>query len=114
MLKKDNPALSLATVYNSVEALCGAGLLRRINVDDNGCGVPAEIQDRIFERGFSTKTEKKENHGIGLDSVNTIIKNCKGIIEIDSAVGEGTSISIRINQKRWVLSPENIAGEKEQ
>lgn len=86
----------------------------RINVDDNGCGVPAEIQDRIFERGFSTKTEKKENHGIGLDSVNTIIKNCKGIIEIDSAVGEGTSISIRINQKRWVSSPENIAGEKEQ
>ena len=86
----------------------------RINVDDNGCGVPAEIQDRIFERGFSTKTEKKENHGIGLDSVNTIIKNCKGIIEIDSAGGEGTSISIRINQKRWVSSPENIAGEKEQ
>ena len=42
-LKKDNPALSLATVYNSVEALCGAGLLRRINVDDNESRYDADM-----------------------------------------------------------------------
>ncbi|QTQ14201.1 GHKL domain-containing protein [Treponema parvum] len=79
----------------------------RINVDDNGSGIPTEFQDKIFNRGFSTKKEKKENHGIGLYSVNKIIQDCKGMIQIDSAPGEGTSISIHINKKRGaIISPE--------
>ncbi len=63
----------------------------RINIDDNGIGIPEDIIDHIFTRGFSTKGE---NRGIGMDLVKQIIDNCNGTITIDSAVGEGTSISI--------------------
>jgi len=78
----------------------------RINVDDNGHGIPSEIQDKIFKRGFTTKNKKKENHGIGLYSVNKIINDCKGMIQIDSAPNEGTSISIHITKKRWTKIPQ--------
>ena len=68
----------------------------RINVDDNGVGIPDDIIEHIFTRGFSTKGE---NRGIGLSLVKQIIDNCNGSITIDSAVGEGTSISILFTQK---------------
>lgn len=67
----------------------------KINIDDNGCGIPDRIMDKIFSRGFSTKGE---NRGIGLALIKQIIDNCNGTITIDSSVGEGTSISILFTQ----------------
>ncbi len=84
----------------------------RINIDDNGYGIPPEIQDKIFTRGFTTKKDKKENHGIGLYSVNKIIQDCKGMIQIDSAPFEGTSISIHITKKRWTTIPPEYMENK--
>jgi len=84
----------------------------RINIDDNGYGIPPEIQDKIFTRGFTTKKEKKENHGIGLYSVNKIIQDCKGMIQIDSEPHEGTSISILITKKRWTTIPPEYLEHK--
>lgn len=72
----------------------------KINIDDNGSGIPAENQDKIFLRGFTTKSGNLANHGIGLYTVNEIIKNCDGILQLDSSSGEGTSISIQINKRR--------------
>jgi two-component system sensor histidine kinase DctS len=72
----------------------------KINVDDNGCGIPNEIQDRLFTRGFTTKSENSQNHGIGLYTVNEIVKEREGIIQIDSSPGEGTSVSIQIVKRR--------------
>ena len=87
----------------------------KINVDDNGCGIPSELQERLFERGFTTKkTGDPQNHGIGLYSVNEIVKECNGIIQIDSSPGEGTSVTIQITKKRAGYEKKPAAQEVQQ
>ena len=69
----------------------------KINIDDNGVGIPDDNINHIFTRGFSTKGE---NRGIGLALVKQIIDNYNGTITIHSAEGEGTSISILFGYKK--------------
>jgi two-component system CitB family sensor kinase len=49
-----------------------------LEVEDSGIGIASEFQDKIFERGFSTK--KVKNHGVGLFLVQNIIKKLNGYI----------------------------------
>ncbi|MBT2733244.1 sensor histidine kinase [Bacillus sp. ISL-7] len=49
-----------------------------LEVEDSGVGIAPEIQDKIFERGFSTK--KVKNHGVGLFLVQKIIQKLNGYI----------------------------------
>ncbi|KUK99663.1 MAG: Signal transduction histidine kinase regulating citrate/malate metabolism [Synergistales bacterium 54_9] len=57
-----------------------------INVRDSGVGIDPEIRDRIFERGFSTKTSSKDR-GYGLYNVQIRVEALKGDIEVDSVPG---------------------------
>jgi two-component system NtrC family sensor kinase len=65
----------------------------RIDVQDNGPGIPAAFLDRIFDPFFTTK---KEGVGIGLGlSVSyNIIKKNGGRIEVQSEPNQGTCFSI--------------------
>lgn len=65
-----------------------------LRVSDNGCGIPEEIQLRIFEPFFSTKGSK--GTGLGLAVVKKIITEHGGEITLRSALGEGTAFEIRI------------------
>ncbi|MEQ5315602.1 sensor histidine kinase DpiB [Providencia vermicola] len=67
-----------------------------IEVADQGCGFPAEIQDKWFERGVTTKTEMTEGHGIGLYLVASYIKRCNGAVIIEENQPHGTVFSIFI------------------
>ena len=67
------------------------GLLA-IMVSDNGIGMSEEVQQRIFENGFSTK--KTDNHGIGLHLTAEIIKKGHGSIEVTSTPNIATSFII--------------------
>ncbi len=64
----------------------------RIEVIDQGVGIPAGVRDRIFEPFFSTKSEK--GTGLGLDVCKTIVERHSGQISCESAVGEGTSMIV--------------------
>ncbi|GMU20888.1 MAG: hypothetical protein AMXMBFR13_09840 [Phycisphaerae bacterium] len=66
-----------------------------IRVSDNGCGMPAEVLDRVFEPFFTTKPVGKGS-GLGLAVVRGIVRGHGGHIDIDSAVGKGTTVSIRL------------------
>ncbi|WP_248930074.1 ATP-binding protein [Paenibacillus hamazuiensis] len=61
-------------------------------VEDNGCGMPEDVRERIFERGFSTKGGKER--GIGLYLVAGLVRKGRGTIEVRSAPGEGTSFFV--------------------
>ncbi len=70
------------------------GMLRtgpavRLSILDTGPGIPQEIQDRIYEPFFTTKTPDKGT-GLGLAIVYSVIKRFGGGIVCESEPGKGT------------------------
>ena len=90
---------------NSIQAMERGGELRvviskadgskeaRIDVADNGSGIPAEYMDQIFDPFFTTKKEGIGT-GLGLSVSYNIIKKNGGRLEVRSRPGEGTCFSI--------------------
>lgn len=62
-----------------------------IDVADTGCGMPAETADHVFEPFVSTRLFGR---GLGLPSVYGFVRQCGGYIEISSAPGAGTTVSL--------------------
>lgn len=58
-----------------------------ISIEDNGPGIPDEIQDRIYEPFFTTKAIGKGT-GLGLETVKKIIEQHQGNIELQSQPGQ--------------------------
>jgi two-component system NtrC family sensor kinase len=65
----------------------------RIDISDNGIGVPEDDIKHIFEPFFSTKHDTS-GIGLGLAIVHGIVKSHNGKIDIRSELGKGTTISI--------------------
>ena len=69
------------------------GNLARIIIADNGKGIPEEIQARIFEPRFSTKSS---GMGLGLAIVKKIVEGAGGNIYFESEVGKGTRFFVEL------------------
>src|SRR5271165_580942 len=57
-----------------------------------------EVLDFIFLPGFSTKEVASDvsGRGVGMDVVNTNVKNMNGTVELDSTLGQGTTVTLRL------------------
>ena len=57
-----------------------------------------EIYDYIFHPGFSTNEEITDvsGRGVGMDVVKTTVESLDGSVHVDSTLGEGTAVSIRL------------------
>jgi two-component system sensor histidine kinase PilS (NtrC family) len=64
-----------------------------IEVMDTGPGMPLDVKERIFEPFYSTKDG---GSGLGLATVDRIIYNHKGRVEVDSRLGNGTTVRIHL------------------
>jgi hypothetical protein len=62
-------------------------------IEDTGCGIPLEVQDKLFEPYFTTKPVGK-GIGIGLATCYTIVKNHRGEIQVTSEVGRGSAFRV--------------------
>jgi len=62
-------------------------------VADNGCGIPAEIRDKIFDIFFTTKAE---GAGLGLSQVYRTVESHRGTIALAGGAGSGTVFTISL------------------
>lgn len=62
-------------------------------IQDNGCGIPKDIKDKIFEPQFSTKTSGK---GLGLSIVKTLCDKLNIHIYFESEINQGTTFYLHI------------------
>jgi PAS domain S-box-containing protein len=67
----------------------------QITIADTGTGISEDTMKKIFEPFFTTK-EPGKGTGLGLASVFGTIKNHKGIINVTSKVGKGTTFIIHL------------------
>ncbi len=65
----------------------------RIEVSDEGCGIPPDRIDRIFEPNFTTK---REGMGLGLAIVEGIVAAHRGAITVRSEPGRGTTFETHL------------------
>ncbi len=83
---------------NAIEALGESGTIRittvrdgvcaRVDIADDGPGIPAEIRDRVFDPFFTTK-DVGEGTGLGLDTARRIVTDrLNGSIEFESQPGQ--------------------------
>jgi PAS domain S-box-containing protein len=93
----------LNVVLNGVQAMPQGGTLavsaRRedeiviTEIQDQGSGIPPEIQDKIFELYFTTK---KGGSGIGLAQTYQIMQWHYGSLDFESVTGQGTKFRLRL------------------
>jgi len=91
-------------IDNAVDAMGGKGELRVrtfredncvvVEIGDNGPGIPAETKAHIFEPFFTTKAVG-EGTGLGLDTVQRIVKKHRGNIQVISKAGD-TRFQVRL------------------
>jgi signal transduction histidine kinase len=84
-------------IDNAIDAMHGKGELRVrtyqedgcvvVEIADNGPGIPDEVQPHIFEPFFTTKGVG-EGTGLGLDTVQRIVKKHRGNIQVTSKPGD--------------------------
>lgn len=70
-----------------------------IKVEDTGIGIPLEHKERVFERFYrvdKSRSKKTGGTGLGLSIVKHIVIVYNGIINMESKVGIGTTITIEI------------------
>ena len=64
-----------------------------VEITDTGAGIPADLLQRVFEHGFTTK-RCGESHGLGLCICREIIELHGGDIQLSSEAGRGTTVRI--------------------
>jgi len=84
-------------IDNAIDAMGGKGELRVrtyreddcvvVEIGDNGPGISPEIESHIFEPFFTTKAVG-EGTGLGLDTVQRIVKKHRGSIQVESTPGD--------------------------
>ena len=66
----------------------------RIEITDNGSGIPAHALEKIFQPFFTTKPTG-QGTGLGLSmSYDIVTKGHGGILKVDNAEGEGTTFVV--------------------
>jgi len=98
----------LSLLKNAVEAIDGSGKITittrhrdgnvEIEFTDDGRGIPTDRLERIFDVGFSS-SGRRVKMGSGLISAYGIVQRHDGEISVESTVGDGTTVRLRLPRK---------------
>jgi signal transduction histidine kinase len=107
----------LNVLSNAIQAVEGRGTVRvtmsaaggeaRIEVCDDGKGIPESVRGRIFDPFFTTQ-EVGEGTGLGLSIAYSIVRDHGGRIEVESEPGKGSAFTVVLP----VRSERDPPGEK--
>lgn len=92
-------------LLNASQAIEGEGTIRvrtrggadrvRVEVRDDGVGIPQENLERIFEPGFSTRGARV-GMGLGLLITRQVVERHDGEIRVESELGEGSAFTVEL------------------
>ncbi len=111
--------LSNAIGFSSPGQIIDLAAMRRgdeivLKVSDQGRGIPPDIIDHIFDR-FKTHTTGSRHRGVGLglSIVRSFVELHGGRVSIDSAPGEGTTVTCIFPAKQIKVKPVKTERERE-
>jgi DNA-binding response OmpR family regulator/signal transduction histidine kinase len=96
----DGGALTIATALSPRDAK-----IATVSVTDTGSGMPPDVVARAFDPFFTTKPTGKGT-GLGLSQVYGIVRAAGGEVTIESKVGRGTTVILRLP-----VASQDIAAE---
>jgi OmpR-family two-component system manganese-sensing sensor histidine kinase len=81
--------------------------LLQVKVTDNGIGIPSEALPRLFDRFYRVDparshteanivTKNTAGSGLGLAICKAIIENHHGLVQIESILGKGTTVTVTL------------------
>ena len=86
-------AVEVAPEHISAGSRLEAGDYVMLRIADSGCGMDAATLDHIYDPFFTTK-ETSGSTGLGLTVVHGIVQSHAGMIDVQSAPGEGTTFVV--------------------
>ncbi len=107
--RRDFGLVLLSLLFNGSEAMAGTGGELAIGasldaagweftVTDNGPGVPAGLEEKIFEEGFTTRTEPV-HAGMGLPVARHLVAQAGGALHLSNRPGGGCAATVRLPLK---------------
>jgi CheY-like chemotaxis protein len=100
-------------IFNAADAITGRGTITVrsevqgrwlvVTVTDDGAGMDEATRARCLEPFFTTKGE--QGTGLGLGSVYGIVQRHEGDLDIQSAMGRGTSVAVSLPLERGARPP---------
>jgi signal transduction histidine kinase/ActR/RegA family two-component response regulator len=117
LLQNSIHALSLVKQPKIIVRTYCKGEFIVLEIEDNGCGIPAEFLKEIFEPSFTLKGSKDmagmyktgiRGTGYGMSNVKKYIEQHKGRISISSELKKGTKVSISLPIIKKELTQEEI------
>ena len=75
----------------------------KITITDNGSGIPEEMQEKVLDPFFTTRTTRRV--GLGLSLIREASRRCNGEFNIKSKEGEGTEVSVSFELNHIDLAP---------
>jgi two-component system phosphate regulon sensor histidine kinase PhoR len=88
-----------------------------MRVADTGCGIKSEDQPRVFERFFQADRSRTgdtavRGSGLGLAIVKHAAERLRASVDLESTVGEGTTVTVVVPNRRRALQDQPPADER--